>query len=40
MTDLSGRLMSTVLAVDDRYLYFAWEELIGDLWAMDVIEDS
>ncbi len=42
MTDLSGRrgrLMSLALAVDDRYLYFAWEELLGDLWVMEVVED-
>jgi len=43
MAELSGRrgrLMSGALAVDGRYLYFAWEELIGDLWVMDVVEDS
>jgi len=32
--------MSLALAVDDRYLYFAWEELLGDLWVMEVVEDS
>lgn len=26
------------LATDDHYLYFTWQEDIGDIWVMDVVE--
>ena len=33
--DRAGRLGGG-FAADDRYLYFAWLEDVGDLWVMDV----
>ena len=41
MTDLAGKYgveWSFDLAADDNYLYFAWQEDIGDIWVMDVVE--
>jgi TolB protein len=41
MTDLAGR--SGTLgnrATDGRYLYFAWQEDLGDIWVMDVATDN
>ena len=26
-------------ATDGRYLYFTWEEDIGDIWVMDVVQE-
>jgi dipeptidyl aminopeptidase/acylaminoacyl peptidase len=39
VTKLEGRRgdISDALAVDDRYLYFAWREDEGDIWVMDVV---
>jgi Tol biopolymer transport system component len=39
VTKLQGRRgdISDALAVDDRYLYFAWREDEGDIWVMDVV---
>jgi len=34
---MRGSLGSEALATDGRYLYFAWEEDIGDIWVMDVV---
>jgi TolB protein len=31
-----GRLGREALATDGRYLYFTWEEDLGDIWVMDV----
>lgn len=39
LTDLAGKrgsLGSEALATDEEYLYFAWEEDLGDIWVMDV----
>jgi Tol biopolymer transport system component len=39
VTDLTGRRGApgiSALATDGRYLYFTWEEGLGDLWTMDV----
>lgn len=43
ITDFSGRpgtLGSWSLATDAHYVYFTWEEELGDLWVMDVIDDT
>ena len=43
MTDLAGRhgeLGGYALATDGHYLYFAWEEDLGDIWVMDVVQDD
>jgi Tol biopolymer transport system component len=40
VTDLRGRRGMpgpNALATDGRYLYFAWDEDLGDLWVMDVV---
>ena len=40
MTDLSGRRGSmgpTALATDGNYLYFTWEDDLGDIWVMDML---
>ena len=40
VTDLGerrGELGSEALATDGTYLYFTWEEDIGDIWVMDVV---
>jgi TolB protein len=39
VTDFSGkrgRLGREALATDGRYLYFTWEDDLGDIWVMDV----
>ncbi len=28
------------LATDGRYLYFGWDETLGDIWVMDVVQDE
>jgi len=41
VTALTGRrgvLGGLALAVDARYLYFAWEEGHGDIWVADIVE--
>ena len=41
MTDLAGRYGTAFLfdlATNDEYLYFVWQEDIGDIWVMDVVE--
>lgn len=41
MTDLAGKYgvaWSFDLEADDNYLYFVWQEDIGDIWVMDVVE--
>ena len=43
MTDLSGRSGapgSQALSTDGKYLYFTWEEDLGDIWVMDVVPDD
>ncbi|MBI4553534.1 MAG: serine/threonine-protein kinase [Candidatus Latescibacteria bacterium] len=42
MTDLVGKTGSLgyALATDGHYLYFTWEEEIGDLWVMDVEKEK
>ena len=40
MTDLSGRRGSMgplALATDGNYLYFTWEDDLGDIWVMDMV---
>ena len=38
LTDLSGRTgRFEDLATDGAYLYFTWEEGLGDIWVMDVV---
>ena len=40
MTDLSGRRGSmgvNALATDGNYLYFTWEDDLGDIWVMDMV---
>ncbi len=42
VTDLSGRhgsLYKFSLATDGDYLYFDWEEDLGDIWVMDVVQE-
>ncbi len=38
LLDRFGTLSANALGIDDRYLYFAWEEDQGDIWVMDVID--
>jgi hypothetical protein len=43
MTDLVGRsgaLGNLANATDGRYLYFTWQEDLGDIWVMDVVWDE
>ncbi len=40
LTDLDGKrgtLVGTACATDGRYLYFAWQEGLGDIWVADVV---
>ena len=42
VTDFSGRHESLFwhsLATDGEYLYFTWEEDLGDIWVMDVVQE-
>ena len=42
LTEFSGRrgqLGWVALATDGKYLYFTWEEDLGDLWVMDVARE-
>jgi hypothetical protein len=39
VTEFSGRRGApgvSTLATDDRYLYFTWDEDLGDIWTMEV----
>ena len=41
VTAFTGRrdvLGLLALAVDARYLYFAWEERRGDIWVADIVQ--
>ena len=41
VTDFRGRrgtLNEFALATDGDYLYFVWEENLGDIWVMDVVQ--
>ena len=43
MTDFTGRpgtLGEQGLVTDGDYLYFTWDEDVGDLWVMDVVEND
>ena len=44
MTDLRGRTGEGIggyaSSTDGRYLYFTWEENLGDIWVMDVVRDE
>ena len=43
VADLSPKLGSmgaATLATDGEYLYFTWEEMLGDIWVMDVVWDE
>jgi len=37
LTGKRGYVGGAALATDGRYLYFSWEESIGDIWAADII---
>ena len=42
LTDFAGRpgeLGGLTLDTDGEYLYFTWQEDLGDIWVMDVVED-
>ena len=42
LTDFSGKrgnLGRYALAMDGQYLYFTWEEDLGDIWVMDVVTE-
>jgi hypothetical protein len=41
VTDLTGRLgdQGHSIATDGEYLYFTWEEVLGDIWVMDVVRE-
>jgi Tol biopolymer transport system component len=39
VSDLVGKrglLASSAFATDGKYLYFSWQEGLGDIWVMDV----
>ena len=42
MAELTGERGELVqsLATDGRFLYFAWQRDIGDIWVMDVVSDE
>jgi len=43
VADLSGkpgRPGGMAFATDGEYLYFTWEETLGDIWVMDVVWDE
>ena len=43
VADLSGKLGRQgdwAFATDGEYLYFTWEETLGDIWVMDVVWDE
>ena len=43
VVDLSGKPGAEgryALATDGDYLYFTWEERLGDIWVMDVVWDE
>ena len=43
LTDLTGKRGqrgSFALTTDDEYLYFTWQEDLGDIWLMDVVTDE
>ena len=43
LTDFTGRrgnLGTYALATDGDYLYFAWQDDLGDIWVMDVVTDE
>ncbi|HXV63360.1 MAG TPA: hypothetical protein VEK15_21855, partial [Vicinamibacteria bacterium] len=41
LTQLEGRpgTLRTQIATDGRFLYFGWQEDVGDLWVMDVVRE-
>ena len=42
LTDLTGRRggLGMTIATDGKFLYFSWEEDLGDIWVMDVVTDA
>ena len=43
LSDFSGKRGNPgvyALATDGQYLYFTWEEDLGDIWVMDVVTDE
>ncbi len=43
MTDFSGRrgrMGKHAIALHGDYLYFSWEEDLGDIWVMEVVTDD
>ena len=39
LTGRRGNLGTYALATDGDYIYFTWEDSLGDLWVMDVIRE-
>ena len=37
LTDLEGRSFGGIPQTDGKYIYFLWQENIGDIWVMDVV---
>ena len=35
-----GSIGVYALAADEAYVYFVWDEAIGDLWVVDVVADD
>ena len=35
-----GNLSARAFATDGDYVYFTWEEDLGDIWVMDVVTDE
>ena len=42
IADFSGKrgVLSLGFTTDDQYLYFGWDEDLGDIWVMDVVTDE
>ena len=39
-TDRPGTLGGEALATDGRFIYFTWEEDVGDIWIADLVQDD
>ncbi len=39
-SDKRGGLGAEAIATDGTYLYFTWEDSVGDIWVMDVVTDE
>jgi hypothetical protein len=38
--DKRGIVGLDALATDDQYIYFRWQEDLGDIWVMDIVTDE